>query len=68
MTSGAAAAMQRKTPAIVNVARVIAPVHIILGLLRRAKKAESAGAVLGTGCRQTQQSRLEFGLGLNRGF
>jgi hypothetical protein len=39
MTSGAAAAMQRRTTATVNVARVIALVHIILSLLWGEQKA-----------------------------
>jgi len=43
MTSGAAAAMQRKTIAIVNVARVIASCsyHFVIAVWR-AKEAESA--------------------------
>jgi hypothetical protein len=41
MTSGAAAAMQRKTTAIVNVVRLIAPVHIILPLPCREQKGQN---------------------------
>jgi hypothetical protein len=39
MTSGAVAAIQRKTIAIVNVARAIAPDYITLSLLRREQKS-----------------------------
>jgi hypothetical protein len=40
-TSGAVDAVQRKAPAIMNVARVIAPVHIILALPCREQKGQN---------------------------
>jgi hypothetical protein len=60
-TSGAAAATQRKTTATVSIARVICACsyHFVVALWT-AQRAESAGEILGAGCRQTQQSRFHL--------
>jgi len=63
VTSGAAAALLQNDTAMISVAnRVIAVGYITLSLPCAAQKRQnSAGEILGTDSRQSEQSRLELG-------